>query len=95
MADPWSVLVSLVLLAPPSEASFQADSTRVIPCPDAALHAAGEHGLALKYPSRLELLRELAKEPDSDTKPCRDGSPGPAARQRAPDPSTERGERHG
>ncbi len=81
MAEPLSVLVTLAaLLAPPGDGAFVADSSRATACVEVAAHASVASGLALKYPSRLDVLRDLAARPSAEWGPCRhraSHAPGP------------------
>ena len=71
MAEPLSVLVTLAaLFGPTGDGAFAADSSRAPACVQAANHASPTSGLALKYPSRLDVLRDLAEKP-SEWRPCR------------------------
>jgi hypothetical protein len=72
MAEPLSVLVTLAaFLAPPGDGAFVADSTRATACVQVAAHASLASSLALKYPSRVEVLRDLAARPAPEWGPCR------------------------
>lgn len=88
MVDPWSVLVTLALLAPRPEIPFQADSTPGPACREPGARPAA-HVVALKYPSRLELLRELAAE-SRRAPPCRGGGRHRGAPERVPGLSLDR-----
>jgi hypothetical protein len=84
MAEPLSVLVTLAaFLVPPGDGAFAADSSRAPACVQVANHASPASGLALKYPSRLDVLRDLAERPQAEWGPCRHraASHAPGARK--------------
>lgn len=89
MVDPWSVLVTLVLLAPRPEIAFQADSTPGPACRESGARPAAAHVVALKYPSRLELLRELAAD-SRRVPPCRGAGRHRVPPERVPGLSLDR-----
>jgi hypothetical protein len=84
------MLVTLALLAQRPEIAFQTDSTPGPACREPAARPAAAHVVALKYPSRLELLRELAAE-SHRIPPCRGAARQRVAPERVPGLSLDRG----